>query len=108
LLHVSTADGSLFAHVLDGNGASNNSNSDIAALSEEVFDSTDIGTEAIMVGDRLGRLVVAAVSGAAGATGIRALEDVEVGGHSRDHSDESEESEDDRLDRHFEVLLMGC
>ena len=108
MLHVSTADSSLFAHVLDGNGTANNSDSDIAALAEEVLDSANIGTEAIMVGDRLGRLVVAAVSGAAGATGIRALEDVEVGGNSRDHSDESEVSEDDRLDRHFEVLLMGC
>jgi hypothetical protein len=108
LLHVSTADGSLFAHVLDGNGTSNDSNSDIAALAEEVLDSADIGTEAIMVGDRLGRLIVAAVSGATSATGIRALEDIEVGGNSRDHSDESEESEDDRLDRHLEVLLMGC
>ena len=95
MLHVSTADSSLFAHVLDGNGTANNSDSDIAALAEEVLDSANIGT-------------VAAVSGAAGATGIRALEDVEVGGNSRDHSDESEESEDDRLDRHFEVLLMGC
>lgn len=107
MLHVSTADGRLFAHVLDGNGTSNNSNRDIAALTEEVLDTADIGTEAVMVGDRLGSLVVAAVSGAVGATAIRALEDIEVGGNSRDESDESEESEDDRLDRHLERLLMG-
>jgi hypothetical protein len=95
----------LLAHVLEGNGATENGNGDIVALAEDALELGNVEGETV-TNELLGRLSVAAVDSAAGTAGVTTgVGVVGVGGGGNGES--GERSEDDSLGEHLEGLLVG-